>query len=130
MTTTPDNVNDETKRPSLVDLSQVKKIWDGTGRILSRKHDQLFESIESARKFAEASGETLESLELVICEPVCLPELTEEDFYDYLPEDGEAPPELEAAMKTFNEAVAGLVTAWEPTEILVDLGGLTNPTEQ
>ena len=65
-----------------------------------------------------------EELELFICDPVKLGEIQSDYWDDDLPEDGELPPEVEAALEEFNAVIRkSKPVGWSPGKFaaIVDL---------
>ena len=85
--------------------------WDGKQMVYSESHDEYYASPEDAEDESEDSAERLG---LVLCEPNYVRQLDTDDFADDLPEDGEAPDELLAAIDAFNAATEGLILSWYP----------------
>lgn len=88
--------------------------WDGVAMIYSERDDAYFESPEDARFANFETGDSFESMRLVICEPNYVPQIDADYFRDELPEDGEIPAAVIAAANAFNEAVAGIILSWTP----------------
>lgn len=98
--------------------------WDGVAMIYSEWADCYFDSPWEAEEYLGVldSPATVGDLRLVICEPVYCPELSLDDFHDDLPEDGDPPDELVAAIEAFNAATRGLLMSWRPGSFALDLG--------
>ncbi|PVX86438.1 hypothetical protein [Paraburkholderia unamae] len=85
--------------------------WNGDGFIYSDACDRYFQSYEEVVDYlrdaiADDPEFTVESLRLMICEPNMAREIDgNEHFSDDLPEDGEIPPELEAAFEALNAVI-------------------------
>jgi hypothetical protein len=88
--------------------------WDGKQMVYSETRDEYYENPDDAEECLEYEGQNLASLRLVLCEPQHTPELTTDYFCDELPEDGEAPDEVLAAMDAFNAATKDIVLSWWP----------------
>lgn len=84
-----------------------KKIeWDLKTPIYSQVHDEYFNGYHDLINCMEELGITdPEKLELFICEPVKLSEIQSDYWADDLPEDGELPSEVEAALEELNTAI-------------------------
>lgn len=88
-----------------------KKEWDGVvmlySQLLGEYGSDPEEMLEQANENIGEGDQLLmlEDLMLVLCIPVYAAELSHDNFYDDLPEDGEMPAELEAAVDAFNEAI-------------------------
>jgi hypothetical protein len=87
--------------------------WDGKQMVYSETLDEYYSSPEDAAEDAD-DRECSEGLRLVLCTPQYARRLDNDDFADDLPEDGEVPDVLAAAIDAFNEATTGLVLSWYP----------------
>ena len=87
--------------------------WDGVAMLYSNVRDQYYSTPEDAEDALE-EGETLLDLELIICKPNYARQIDDDYFCDDLPEDGDLPVEVEAAMKSFNAQVKGVILSWYP----------------
>jgi hypothetical protein len=97
--------------------------WDGKAWLYSEAQDKYYPNPAEAEDALE-EGETLADLRLVICNPNYVRQIDTEYFCDDLPEDSDdVPPEVEAAMEAFNEAVAGIVLSWSPGKVALDVEG-------
>ena len=94
--------------------------WDGKAMLYSEARSKYYADPDDAEDALD-DGETLADLRLVICKPNYVRQIDPDDFVDDLPEDGELPPEVEAAMDTFNSAVAGIVLSWSPGKVALAL---------
>lgn len=65
-------------------------------------------------------GQTLADLRLCICGPDYVPWLDAEFLGDEYPDES-LPREVEHAMKVFNDSVAGIVVAWHPLDLALDV---------
>lgn len=93
-------------------------VWDEDGMLYSDVADRYFSSWEEVADYMEEENEqTLApvSLRLVICDPVFLSPVDEDRWADDLPEDGELPDNVVAALAEFNDILraAGPVS-WIP----------------
>ena len=95
--------------------------WDGKAMLYSEARDKYYAGPDDAEDELE-EGETLADMRLVICKPNYARQIDPDYCVDELPEDGDVPPEVEAAMDTFNEAVAGIVLSWTPGKVALALG--------
>ena len=97
--------------------------WDGKAMLYSEANDRYYATPDDAEDALE-EGESLADLRLVICTPNYVRQIDPEYFCDDMPEDEtEVPPEVEAAMEAFNEAVAGIVLSWSPGKVALALEG-------
>jgi len=98
-------------------LEMPRLEWDGEAMIYSHTRDKYYCDIEQiCDELQDESGtDTLDSLQLVICEPTFGSEICADHFADELPEDGEVPDQLLDAIDEFNKAVrvAGPLS-WHP----------------
>jgi len=78
--------------------------WDGEGMIYSEAFDEYYPDLESAGDDAEDRGISFLEMMLVICDPVYLSEISEDTFYEQLPDDGELPQEISTLVAEFNAA--------------------------
>jgi hypothetical protein len=89
--------------------------WDGKAMLFSDTLDEYFSDYDEAEeRAAEVDWDDTKALRLIICEPVYARQLDSDFFCDDLPEDGDLPVEVEAAIEAFNKAVAGVVLSWRP----------------
>ena len=98
-----------------------RKAWDGAAMIYSEAMDRYYSDPADAIEDAESEG--IDEPMLLICEPEYAAKITPDYFRDQLPEDGDLPPEIEAAMDAFNAAVSGVILSWMPGEFALDLEG-------
>ena len=84
-----------------------KEIWDGETFLYSDSKDIYFNDRECLLNYlTEHPDDTIESLDLIICEPNMAEEIDgNEHFCDQLSEDGEISAELEAAFEALNEVI-------------------------
>jgi len=87
--------------------------WDGKAMIYSDAKDKYYNSPDDAEDDLD-DGETMTDLRLVICEPNYVRQINQDFCYDELPEDGDIPDEVAAAIDEFNRAVSGIVLSWSP----------------
>lgn len=99
--------------------------WDLKTPLYSQVHDEYFNDYDDLVNCMEELGITdPENLELFICEPVMLSEIQSDYWVDDLPEDGELPPEVEAALEEFNAVIRkSKPVSWSPGKFaaIVDL---------
>jgi hypothetical protein len=81
------------------------KEWDGETPLCCFDDDRYFFDWESVEEYCEDNETTVEDLMLVICDPVKPRHFDTELFADYLPDDGEAPDEVVAALDVLNAAI-------------------------
>lgn len=96
--------------------------WDGEAMLYSEVRDQYYSTPDDAAEDLD-ENQTLDDLRLVICEPNYVRPLDSDYCCDELPEDGDLPPEVEAAMEAFNQAVAGIVLSWSPGKTALSSAG-------
>lgn len=90
--------------------------WDGKAPLYSQIHAKyLFDKDELIDFMHECEVTDPDDLELFVCEPNYLNEIESDQWADDLPEDGELPSEVEAALEVLNAAIrkAGPVS-WSP----------------
>lgn len=99
--------------------------WDHETPLYSQTHDKyLFDKDDLFDLMCEAQVTDPDELELFICEPVKLGEIQRDYWVDDLPEDGELPPEVEAALEAFNAVIReSEPVGWSPGKFaaIVDL---------
>lgn len=103
--------------------NRERKEWDGSRPIYSEACDRYFHSWDDVEDYLEdCKSCTKEDLRLLICRPVYLGKIDEDWWADDLPDEGELPDAVMAALNALNEAIdkAGEV-AWEPGKFAVDL---------
>jgi len=88
--------------------------WDGKAMLYSDTTDTYFSDLASAYELADDDGVAVEDLRLIICVPNYVSPLEDDYCVDELPEDGDLPCEVRAAMDAFNAAVKGIVLSWSP----------------
>ena len=105
-------------------LELPKEKWDGETPLYSNTADEFFYSAIEIIEYLADNECTSESLELVICEPQQLSYVDTDHWHDDLPEDGELPDNVQAAVDALNKAIdeAGTVS-WSPGDVaaIVDL---------
>ncbi len=99
-----------------------RKAWDRESPIYSESNDEYFQDEDDLNDFIEEHECSIESLRLIICEPNLFGILDESFFTDDLPEDGELPEELEAAIEALNAVIETLPpVSWSPGKYAADL---------
>ena len=89
--------------------------WDGKTPLCLYNDDRYFFSEDELYDYAEDVGVKVESIGLVICQPVHLREVDPDYWCDELAEDGELPPEVKDALAVFNAVIKKQnPSAWEP----------------
>lgn len=106
-------------------LARPRARWDGKAMLYSEVLDRFFDSPDDADDWASLEDDEnpmpLEEMRLVICEPDYARTIDSDYWADQLPEDGEIPSDLEAALNSFNEAISGILLSWEPGRYALDL---------
>ena len=97
-----------------------RKEWDGKAMLYSVTSDSYYTDLDEALCDVD-EGETLEGLRLVICEPNYTRTLDIDYFCDDLPEEGDLPEEVQAAVDAFNEAVSGVILSWHPGKFALQI---------
>lgn len=102
--------------------------WDGEAPLYSQLTGDFYDDLIEAEEAAEEMEEppTLADMRLVICEPVHVRRLDIADVLDGLtPDDGDLPADINAAIQaavdTYNAAVAGFILSWEPGKTALKL---------
>lgn len=104
-----------------------KKKWDGKSLLYSESVDQFFEDMGEVEEYLlneteDGNAMTLEDLRLMICDPVYARPLDDDYFCDEIPEDGEVPEKLRAAVDAFNEAIKNCgILSWAPGKYALDI---------
>ncbi|AEJ01219.1 hypothetical protein Nit79A3_1387 [Nitrosomonas sp. Is79A3] len=102
-----------------------RREWDQKTPLFSQSHDKyLFDKDDLFDLMCEAQVTDPDELELFICEPNHLGEIESDYWADYLPDDGELPPEVEAALEEFNAVIRkSEPVSWSPGKFaaIVDL---------
>lgn len=85
-----------------------KKVWDGETPLYSNSADEYFFDDCQISDYCNDNDCSIESLQLMICEPELPWQIEPEEYYqDILPEHGELNnPELEEAFERLNEVIA------------------------
>lgn len=90
-------------------LKKEFKEWDGETPLVIFGTDNYFFDYNALICHCEDNGLEIENLQLIICEPVHLPELDYRDFFhDELPEDGDLKheaPEVVEAFEVLNQVI-------------------------
>ena len=98
-----------------------RKQWDGETPVYSETLDKYFFDGDDLQLHLEDYGGTIEALRLVICDPLELPEITEEFFCDDLPDEGEVPSDVLQAMDELNRVIAEQdPVSWAPGKYAVE----------
>jgi len=97
--------------------------WDGDAWLYSRRHDKYLGSPETVIEEMTRQECSFDDLEPLICEPCTASALSTDDFADDLADGGDVPDELADAIKTFNEAMEGIVLSWRPTDVVATWPG-------
>jgi len=91
--------------------------WDGESMVYSQTLDRYFSTPGDAEDELE-EGQTLGSLRLVLCTPNRGRRIDADHFAEELPEDGDLPDVLTAAIAAFNAAVdEAPVLSWSPGKV-------------
>lgn len=105
----------------------AKKIeWDHKTPLYSQAYDKyLFDTDDLVDFMCESEATDTEELELFICEPQQLSYVDTDHWYDDLPEDGELPDNVQAAVDALNKAIdeAGTVS-WFPGDVAAIVNAL------
>ena len=107
------------------DIERFKKrkvsVWNGTIPVYSECLDKYFMEADELSDFLEEYEGSVESLRLLICEPVYPRPLESDYFSDCLSEDEDAPKALLDAIDRFNLELKEIgSTSWTPGDNAVD----------
>ena len=99
--------------------ARKSKLWDRITPLYSDAFDEYFLSWDEVLEYLfdiEYPEEAADDLRLLICEPMYLPEITEDYFTEYLPENNEELPEnVQVALNGLNKAIKNEApVSWEP----------------
>lgn len=96
--------------------SAKKLEWDHKTPLYSQIHDEyIFDTDDLANLMEEAEVTDPEELELFVCKPNYLSEIESDHWADDLPEDGELPSEVEAALEVLNAVIRKAEpVSWSP----------------
>lgn len=97
--------------------------WDGESPVCLWGDDRYFWSIDEFEDWIEDEDIDRSKVMLVHCKPVYAQKIGDDYACDQLPDDGELPSALKAAVETFNAAVEayGVPLSWESANIRVEL---------
>jgi hypothetical protein len=101
--------------------------WDGSSMLYSDAFDAYFSDLEEVYEFLADQDEsvTIEDLRLVICRANRAHALDGSEWSDALPEDGDLPEALVAALDQLNAVIAQLEPlSWSPGKTALDVAGL------
>lgn len=88
--------------------------WDGTTPVVTDDDDHYFFSEDEVLDYLADQEEGAE-IRLVLCKPGRLSYVSEDNWADDLPEDGELPAEVQKALEALNEAIKNAPTVcWWP----------------
>ena len=87
-------------------LAMPRKEWDGKTPLVLHDDDRYFFDWDDVVDYAEGADCKPEELPLVICKPVYLRPLEGDYWEDALPEDGELPFEVAAAVDALNKVIS------------------------
>jgi len=108
-------------------LEQPAAEWT-EGPLFSHEHNRYFDDPDDAADYAAGfseDGVTLENMRLELCKQT-YPRMLTPDYFDEVPNEDfngneiPFPGKLQAAIDTFNAAVAGVCCGWEPSGIRLD----------
>ena len=90
--------------------------WDGKTPLYSQRNDAyLFDKDDLITLMEECEVTNPDELELFVCEPNYLREIETDQWADDLPEDGDLPAEVEAALEALNAAIRKAEpVSWSP----------------
>lgn len=90
--------------------------WDGKTPLYSQIRDKyLFDKDDLLDLMCESEVSDPDDLELFVCEPNYLSEIESDHWVDDLPEDGDLPSEVEAALEVLNAVIRKAEpVSWSP----------------
>ncbi len=95
--------------------SKERKQWDGNIPLYSEAVDEYFSNQDDLNDYLENHECTVQSLRLIICEPVYLRQVNEDYFYDEFPEDEDIPSDVANALEDLNETIrVNGPVSWSP----------------
>lgn len=100
-------------------LQREAKEWDEKSPLFSDAFDKYYSDIDDCLDDLE-DGQSLLDLRLLICEKTYYSKLSEDKWYDEVPEDEEMPPQLIEAIQEFNKKIEGLSAGFYPSKYRVD----------
>lgn len=97
--------------------------WDGETPICQYGGDEYFFSSDELYDWCDNNAVHPGDLMLVTCEPQYLSQIDTDYWSDDLPEDGDLPAEVEAALNALNKAIRehGKAYAWSPGKRRVEV---------
>lgn len=102
--------------------SKERKKVDRETPLYSETADEYFFDEDSLRDFLEDNECTVQSLRLIICEPIYLKEIDEDYFCDELADDGELPEAVVDALDNLNAVIRDEnPVSWTPGKYAADL---------
>lgn len=93
------------KNRSLKYAQMDKVVWDRETPIFSQTHDRFFFSEDDLRDYINDNEVSVESLELFLCQPKYLDQIDDDYWSESLPEDGELPDDVQAALDNLNSVI-------------------------
>jgi hypothetical protein len=101
-----------------------RKEWDGEAMIYSDTLDRYFTDPDDAFDYLEDSEDSMESLRLIVCEPLSKPHFEVSEFLeDYLPDSFDAPlcgsKEINKQVNSYMEELGNM--SWEPGNYALDI---------
>lgn len=98
-----------------------RKPWDGNAPLYSESYDAYFYDVDGVLERLADEGCSVDDLRLRICTPNYASEIEGDQWVDDLPEDGDLPTELEAAMDALNAVIKKLPPlSWSPGKYAAD----------
>jgi len=82
-----------------------RKKWDMKAPIYSETTRSYFFTLDDLQDYLEDAECTMQSLQLVLCDPEYLPEIEEDYFCDSLSDDGELPLNVQKALADLNKVI-------------------------
>lgn len=108
----------EAKREAEAVAKMERREWDGKTPLYDENGDRYLFDEDEVEELCEDMGTTFDEMQFRICKPNHPRLIEADDFADDLPEDGELPDEVMAAIDAFNAAVKDAVLSWSPMNVL------------
>lgn len=113
-------------------LARQSKPYE-SGMVFADAYDRYFHDLDEAVEWAEDEGLELETLRLLLCDPVYPRMLDDDHWQDELPEDctlADVAPDLAEAIGKANDVIAQMrkdhkPMSWTPSKYAVDLSART-----
>lgn len=105
-----------------IDAEKLAKMprqeWDGETPLYHEDSDTFLMDASDVYDFCEDRELSFDDAEFRLCKPNHPRMIEADDFYDDIPEDGELPDEVIAAIDAFNASVKDSVLSWSPINVV------------